>query len=608
VAPKGGLELAVPVLSAISGPLQGRSFALPEGEWTVGRSSSNQLWLDDPEVSRHHCVFITAGNSCQLRDLGSRNHVFVDGEVVASAALRASNEIVIGASTFVFSVETPSTADRVEGGTRVTQLRPEQSSYVSGRAAPQLSARAAQDLRVLLRLANLLHSLRTLHQQPRGTAARHIQERLESLLLDLIPADRAAVFTADSPDELAQRVRSERVALWIRDVEPGRSMKLAAPIQVRDDVPAVLYLETSGARRAFDADDLQFLTAIAEIAAVAWENASILSWLQEQNRALEDTLGLSHEMVGDAQVLEDLRRRITKAAAAGSSVLIVGESGSGKELVARAIHRNSPRAQGPFVALNCAAIAETLLESELFGHEKGAFTGATETRPGKLEAAEGGTMFFDEIGELALPLQAKLLRVLENREMQRVGGARTLRLDIRIVAATNRNLEEAVRQGRFRQDLYFRLKVIVLQTPALRDHPHDIPVLAEHFARKYARECRRRIVGIAPETVAYLRNYAWPGNVRELANAIESAVVLGNTELIAPEDLPEHIRAVPPPGVNVGSYEQAVEAAKRAAILRAFEQSNYDHAAAADSLGLHPNYLHKLLRTLDMKPLVRRVP
>jgi DNA-binding NtrC family response regulator/pSer/pThr/pTyr-binding forkhead associated (FHA) protein len=596
----------VPTLAAISGPVQGRTFALPDGEWTVGRSSRNQLWLDDPEVSRRHCAFFTDGDSCEVRDLGSRNLVFVNGQPTPAVALAAGDEIVIGSSTFVFSVESPSTAEKLEGGTRVTQLRPDQAAYVSGNAAAPLSDRSARDLKTLLRLANLLHSVRTLHDAHGGSPRDMILERLGNMLLDLIPAERAAVLTPESDNELGRRAREERVALWARDEEGGGATRLAAPLLVREAVPAVLYMESSAARRPLGEDDLQMLTAIAEIAAVAWENASILSWLQEQNRQLEDTLGFEHELLGQGAPLQELQRRMAKAAVSAASVLIVGESGTGKELVARALHRNSPRASGPFFAINCAALTDTLLESELFGHEKGAFTGATETRRGKLEAAEGGTLFFDEVGELALPLQAKLLRVIETREMQRVGGTQTIRLNIRFVAATNRDLEEFVRKGLFRQDLYFRLKVITLRTPPLRDHAQDIPVLADHFARKAARACGRRIVGIAAETMSCLRSYAWPGNVRELANAMESAVVLGSSETIALEDLPDHILASAPAEAAAGSYAAAVESAKRDAILRAFEQSGYNHDAAARALGIHPNYLHKLLRTMNMKVTVKK--
>ncbi len=287
-------------------------------------------------------------------------------------------------------------------------------------------------------------------------------------------------------------------------------------------------------------------------------------------------------------------------------MLILGESGTGKELVARALHRNSLRAAGPFVAINCAALTETLLESELFGHERGAFTGAIMQKKGKLEAAEGGTVFLDEIGELSPVLQAKLLRVLQQREMERVGGTKTIQLDIRLLAATNRDLEQAVGKGDFRRDLFYRLNVVSLKAPALRERPEDTLPLAEHFAKKYAAECGRKIVGLAPEARAYLQSYSWPGNVRELENAIERAVVLGSADMVLAEDLPEHIRESRPAAVSASMYEEAVEAAKRQVVLQAFDQVNHDHEAAAKILGLHPNYLHKLIRTMNLKPALKR--
>ncbi|MBM3796205.1 MAG: AAA family ATPase [Acidobacteria bacterium] len=223
---------------------------------------------------------------------------------------------------------------------------------------------------------------------------------------------------------------------------------------------------------------------------------------------------------------------ITRVAPADTTVLIQGESGTGKELVARAIHRASGRAQRPFVAITCAALTETLLESELFGHEKGAFTGATIQKKGKLEAAEGGTVFLDEIGEMSPLLQAKMPRVLQERERERVGGTKTIRLNIRLIAATNRDLREMSKTSAFRADLYYRLNVVNIKTPPLRDRRPDIPVLAAHFAAKYAARVKRTILGISPQARQRLMQYEWPGNVRELENAIERAVVLGAGEWI----------------------------------------------------------------------------
>jgi len=285
-----------------------------------------------------------------------------------------------------------------------------------------------------------------------------------------------------------------------------------------------------------------------------------------------------------------------------STVLISGESGTGKELAARAIHRNSKRSLKPFMAVNCAALAESLLESELFGHEKGSFTGALVQKKGRLEVADGGTLFLDEIGELSPPLQIKLLRVLQEREFERVGGNHTIKIDIRLITATNKDLEQAVSDGTFRQDLYYRLNVVSLEMPPLRERQEDIPLLAGYFAAKYGEKCNRRITGISSEAQSRLTEYDWPGNVRELENAIERAVVLGSTDRILPEDLPENIlEAATAPATTATNYHDAVAQTKKQIILDSMRQSKGSYTEAAKLLGVHPNYLHRLIRNLNLK-------
>jgi hypothetical protein len=262
-----------------------------------------------------------------------------------------------------------------------------------------------------------------------------------------------------------------------------------------------------------------------------------------------------------------------------------------------------PRAQKPFVSVNCATLTETLLESELFGYEKGAFTGAVTQKKGKMEVAEGGTFFLDEIGELAPALQAKLLRVLQERAFDRVGGTRTIKVNIRLIAATNRNLEEAAKAGRFRQDLFFRLNVVPLTVPALRERRVDIPLLANYFTSELAKKIGRRVKGISPEAQKYLTHYDWPGNVRELENAIERAIVLGTTELILPEDLPEFLlQNQSQSGLKLTDYHQAIKETKRQLVLKVLEQAHGNYINAARLLGIHPNNLHRLIRELNLKP------
>jgi len=333
-----------------------------------------------------------------------------------------------------------------------------------------------------------------------------------------------------------------------------------------------------------------------------------LERLAEENRHLLAESSLEHNMVGESPAMRAVFQFISRAAPTDSTVLISGESGTGKELVARAIHRNSPRAAKAFVAINCAALTETLLESELFGHERGSFTGAIAQKRGKLEMADGGTIFLDEVGETAPAVQAKLLRVLEEHEFERVGGVRTIQVNLRVLAATNTDLAEAVRRGAFRQDLYYRLNVVSITLPPLRERQHDILPLAHHFAAKYAQRAGRQVAGISPTAQRLLTGYHWPGNIRELENAIERAVVLGSAELILAADLPEALRtgdAVAGPAE--ANYHDAVKEARRLAVLRAIEQAGGRYNEAARLLGLHPNNLHRLIRNLDLREAVKKL-
>jgi Nif-specific regulatory protein len=348
------------------------------------------------------------------------------------------------------------------------------------------------------------------------------------------------------------------------------------------------------------------LAGIAGIAAVSLENARQMEWLEGENNRLRSTLEIDHSMVGQSAVIKEVYGFIKRVATARSAVLICGESGTGKELAAHAIHANSPRANKPFVPINCAALTETLLESELFGHEKGAFTGAVGKKQGKLEVANGGTVFLDEIGEMTLPMQSRLLRFLQDYRIEHVGGTRSIELDVRVIAATNRNLDEAIKAGGFRADLYHRLNVVKVTMPPLRDRREDIPLLANYFATKYANECKRPIDGISGEATELLQNYDWPGNVRELENAIERAVVLGSSTTIGIDDLPRRLSESGEATNTTGNYYEAIKDAKRQLIKNALEQARGNYTEAARALGIHPNNLHRIIRTLDLKAAVRK--
>jgi DNA-binding NtrC family response regulator len=327
--------------------------------------------------------------------------------------------------------------------------------------------------------------------------------------------------------------------------------------------------------------------------------------LRDANALLSSEVGDRYAaIVGDSSQMREVLDVARRAAPSGATVLLLGESGTGKEVIARAIHRWSRRADQPFVVVNCVALSEELLESELFGHEKGAFTGAHQQKRGKLEVAHGGTVFLDEIGDIRPALQAKLLRVLQDQTFERVGGTRPIQTDVRFVAATNRDLRTAVRDGLFRLDLFYRLNVVTMTLPPLRERPGDVPALAQHFLERYRRELKRELRALTPDTLAALRRYAWPGNVRELENVIERAAVLADGPDVTPRDLPGEIREA---GLTEGmspeaarTYHAAVEEFKRGLIASTLRRTSGNRTRAARLLGLQRTYLARLIRDLGL--------
>jgi DNA-binding NtrC family response regulator len=327
--------------------------------------------------------------------------------------------------------------------------------------------------------------------------------------------------------------------------------------------------------------------------------------LEIENRRLRDELsrppGFAH-LLGTSATLERVLKQGRSVANTSATVLITGENGTGKEKLARAIHQESPRSTGPFVAVSCAALPETLIESELFGHEKGAFTSANQTRKGRFELANGGTLFLDEIGDLSSAVQVKLLRVLQEREFERVGGTKTLMVDIRLIAATNRDLEKEVEEGRFRRDLFYRLNVVPLALPPLRARQEDIPLLAAHFAAKSAQKHGQPTNELDPALIEILLDYQWPGNVRELENLIERLVVLSSDSTLGLEFVPEKMLRVLPgtSPTDESTLEGAVDAVRRRMIVSALQAEGGNKVAAAKRLGISRSYLHRLINEFEI--------
>jgi Nif-specific regulatory protein len=629
-----------PRVLGIAGPFQGITFSLSEGDVSIGRDSANDLWNADHRLSRRHCLLSIQGENFTVRDLGSKNGTFVNGVPVMEQPLHHGDHITVGDSVLLFQL-TPDEARVTKSPVEFSEtseielrllIRPEESLSLQldklTANFPQ-SARMAQQLNSLLKIATGIGRIRD---------QESLQWQLLGLVFDVVPAERGAILLFDEKDEFSsvvgwdrvrgpahpvrvsrtviKRVRSDGVGVLVSGDSSFAHVQTLRELQVRSvlcvpltdstKVSGAIYLDSKNPKIDFDESHLQIMTAVGGIVSLAFENVRHWQRLRQENEELRAQVGLQHNMLGASPRMREVFEFIRRVAPTDCTVLIEGESGTGKELIANAIHRNSSRADCPFVAINCAAIAETLLESELFGHEKGAFTGATSQKKGKIELAEGGTLFLDEVSELAPGLQAKLLRVLQEREFERLGGLRPLKLDLRLIAATNKKLSEAVEKGDFRKDLYYRLNVVTIATPALRERREDIPLLAEHFVAKASRKCKTRAKQLSEAVLECLISYDWPGNVRELENAIERALVMGSEDMIEPDDLPEAVlEARSPATASAAKYHGTIRERKKQLILQELQKASGNYIEAARALGIHPNSLLRLIRNLDLKSAVK---
>jgi Nif-specific regulatory protein len=383
---------------------------------------------------------------------------------------------------------------------------------------------------------------------------------------------------------------------------------LAVPMRNKDECIGVIELINKKDEKNFTQDDLEWLELFANQAAIAIQNARSFEQARVEIASLQDQIKTDkgyHTMIAKSPVILEKIEIIDRVAKTDSSVLILGESGVGKELFAEQIHLRSPRSKAPFIRVNCAALPEGLLESELFGHVKGAFTGAIQTRRGRFELANGGTIFLDEIGDLPLQLQAKLLRVIQQKTFEKVGSEVSVTVNVRILAATNRDIEAQVEKGEFRSDLYYRLNVLPIYVPPLRQRPEDIPELADFFLKKCIRETKRQFAGFSNEALEAMLSYSWPGNIRELENCIERACVIGKNSWIRKEDL--FLKSGNESGAEEGEGDRnlktAINVFKTHFIQKVLEENNWNQTEAAKALDIQRTYLSRLIKELDIMNL-----
>ena len=611
-----------PRLMSVSGFPKEIVRVVKDGPLILGRDPSNQLEVGDPAVSRKHCsVSEVSADVFQVTDLDSHNGTFVNGARVSRQTIQHGDRIRIGNTEFVFFTGPDEETGPLSSHSGTAELRTMSLDRSGLPTGDSWVGRMARDLTAFFKIANMINSTRDVQA---------LQSELLELICEVIPASGAAILLqpnaseeASPPckwnrkdftpqdmvirDELVQQAIWEHCAVVAGAAETTAAERvLCVPLVAVERILGVIYLSSPASSPAFGEDHIYFLSAVARIAAVTLENLSKLNSLKAENQRLQAEAKADRSLIGESRPMRRVSEFIGRVARGDSTVLIRGESGTGKELVARAIHANGERLDKPFVAVNCAAIPEALLESELFGHEKGAFTGAVVTKKGKFDIAGEGTLFLDEIGELAPLLQAKLLRVLQQREFERLGGNRLLPFNARVLAATNKNLEEAIKTGEFRQDLYYRLNVVSVAMPPLREHREDIPLLALYFANKYGEKCHRTFKGISAEARALLMQYSWPGNVRELENAVEHAIVLGLTDEILAEDLPDTLLEEQSVGLAAARYHNTLSQTKKQLVQTALDETNGNHIEAARLLGIHPKYLHRLIRNLNLKSDLKR--
>jgi nitrogen regulation protein NR(I) len=433
------------------------------------------------------------------------------------------------------------------------------------------------------------------------------EERMRTLVSKVLGKQGYAVrAAADGPSAL-RLLEEEPADLVLTDVKMPGMDGLELLRAVRETLPeaAVILMTAFGsidaavqAMRQGAYDYISKPFKIEELQVIC-ERALEQRRLKHEVQVLRQEIGGRYQfgnLTGKSPAMQEVFRLIEQVAPSKSTVMISGKSGTGKELVAKAIHYNSPRRDKRFVPVNCAAIPAELLESELFGHEKGAFTGAIQTKIGKFELANGGTLFLDEVGTMRLDLQAKILRALQEREFTRVGGTRTIQVDVRVIAATNQDLRQMVSEGLFREDLYYRLNVVPITVPPLRDRPEDVPLLANHFLKRFAEETGSGVTAISPAAMQILMGYAWPGNVRELENAIERAVTLARHPTILPEDLPQHFTATVSPVERAMALDCSLEDLERQYIQEVLKRTRGHQTRTAAILGIDRRTLYRKIR------------
>lgn len=634
----------MPRVLVTEGPSRGAVFVLADGV-IIGRGADNPIQILDQQISRSHARFIKTTKGFEIEDLGSRNGVLVNGRRVSRTALAPGDVIQLGDTVLIYE---PNFDLKTDVSDATVVIYPPDPSAVSSVVRKTLDA--SRPDAVTEPTDDTLEALRAAHRRLKAvyevnrivSEGSEMPDLLQALLRTVLgalgrgvgtillrtngPESLEPVATLAIGDEKRELPISRTVLRMVMEEMKGvlssdaikdprfakshsitlhgiRSV-LCAPLVSHGRAIGALLVQSTKSVAAFSEEDLALLVAVCGPTAIAIENARVLNDLRRQNAALRAVVRGGVEIIGASTGLRGALRMAEKVAQSNATVLLQGETGVGKELFAAFIHERSLRRQMPFVCVNCTAIPDTLLESELFGHEKGAFTGAERSKVGLFEMANGGTLFLDEIGDISPAMQAKLLRAIDQKIFYRVGAVKPTRVDVRIICATSRDLETAVLEKKFRQDLYYRIAVLPIHLPPLRERKEDIPLLVRHFLKQFATKMGKQIKEIEPDAMAALCEYSWPGNVRELLNAIERAVILCEGVTIQRHHLPQladSVReATPIQDIDMPLAEK-VARLERACIEKALREAKGCKAEAARRLHISRPTLDKKIKEYSLE-------
>jgi transcriptional regulator with GAF, ATPase, and Fis domain len=586
---------------------------ISDPEIVIGRSRQSHVKLLTEQVSRQHCRLVRSGRGYRIVDGSSSNGTYVNGQRISERDLADGDAIAVGSATITYrdGEPAPPPVRRLPDPESFTS--PLQDRNVRILLQTIVTAATFDDFKTFLEsavdnvveIAQAERGVLYVPDENRALQALVARDAAKKTLPELVGISRTIptqvmhhgkpIFLLDTETE-KDGVSSDSVSLYhLRTV-------MCAPLKVGDRALGVLYVDSHAKAREYTEADLAIYEAVTNYLALAMENVRAAdeqrrrvearrAALESENAILRSALEKRRHLIGECPAMRTLYDNVRKVGPTDATVLVLGESGTGKEAISNVLHDLSPRSKSPFMVIDCAAIPETLLESELFGYEKGAFTGAAAQKQGKLEAATGGTVFLDEIAELSLNLQVKLLRALEQRVITRVGGVDPIKIDLRLVAATNRNLEEMVKQGKFRQDLYFRLKVVTITLPPLRERGDDILLLADFFLAEANAANGRAIKGFSAEARGAMKNHKWEGNIRELKHRVEQAVIMTNNEYVSTEDL--NLSAG---GAAWRSLEAARDLFEKAYVIQALARNSYNVTRTAKDLDLSRQHLQNLIK------------